>query len=143
MSPVVTQSLEGAAMYRAVTNSIRVSVKPQFLPERTSPDEPIFFWAYEIEITNKGDVAVQLLSRRWVIVDAIGQEEVVEGLGVVGEQPLLEPGEAYTYTSGVPLSTPTGIMSGTYLMVARDGRQFEVDIPAFSLDSPHMKPTLN
>jgi ApaG protein len=130
-------------MYRATTNSISVMVKPHFLPERSVPDEPVFFWAYEIEIHNDGDVAVQLISRRWVIVDALGQEEVVEGLGVVGEQPLLEPGQSFEYTSGVPLQTPTGIMSGSYIMVGRDGSQFEVEVPAFSLDSPHMKPILN
>ena len=130
-------------MYHATTNSIRVTVKPHYLAERSAPDEPIFFWAYEIEIANEGDIPVQLISRRWVIVDEVGREEIVEGLGVIGEQPLLGPGESFEYTSGVPLTTPTGIMSGTYLMVARDGSQFEVEVPAFSLDSPDMRPTLN
>ncbi len=130
-------------MYRATTNSIRVMVEPHYLADRSSPDEPVFFWAYEIEISNQGEVPVQLISRRWVIVDALGQEEIVEGLGVVGEQPLLQPGESFRYTSGVPLTTPTGIMSGTYLMVGREGLQFEVEVPAFSLDSPHLKPVLN
>ena len=130
-------------MYRATTNSICVMVEPHYLPERSDPDEPVFFWAYEIEIRNDGKETVQLISRRWSIVDALGQEEIVEGLGVVGEQPLLGPGESFEYTSGVPLATPTGIMSGTYLMVGRDGSQFEIEVPAFSLDSPHMKPVLN
>ncbi|MBZ0217936.1 MAG: Co2+/Mg2+ efflux protein ApaG [Fimbriimonadaceae bacterium] len=130
-------------MYRAITNSIRVTVKPHYMPERSEPDRPVFFWAYEIEIFNGGETTVQLISRRWVIVDALGQEEIVEGLGVVGEQPLLGTGESFDYTSGVPLTTPTGIMSGSYLMVGRDGSQFEVEVPAFSLDSPHLKPVLN
>lgn len=130
-------------MYRATTRSVQVSVEPHFMPERSSADEPLFFWAYTIEITNLGEKIVQLISRRWVIVDAMGQEEVVEGLGVVGEQPVLVPGQSFEYTSGVPLTTPTGIMSGTYRMMERDGDSFEIEIPAFSLDSPHLKPVLN
>lgn len=130
-------------MYRATTRSVQVTVEPQFMPERSSEDQPIFFWAYTIEITNQGEHPIQLVSRRWVIVDAIGREEIVEGLGVVGEQPLLGPGESFEYTSGVPLTTPTGIMSGSYQMTGQDGNAFDIEIPAFSLDSPHMKPTIN
>ncbi|MBL4758874.1 MAG: Co2+/Mg2+ efflux protein ApaG [Rhizobiales bacterium] len=130
-------------MYRATTKSILVTVKPQYLAERSSEVTSSFFWAYTIEISNQGDIPVQIISRRWVIVDALGREEIIEGLGIVGEQPLLAPGEAFEYTSGVPLSTPTGIMSGTYQVEAQDGHMFDIEIPAFSLDSPHLKPTLN
>jgi ApaG protein len=130
-------------MYRATTKSILVTVEPQYLSERSSEETSSFFWAYTIEISNQGEMPVQIISRRWVIVDAIGREEIVEGLGIVGEQPLLAPGEAFEYTSGVPLTTPTGIMSGTYQVEAQDGHMFDIEIPAFSLDSPHLKPTLN
>ncbi len=130
-------------MYRATTRSIQVTVEPHFMPERSSEDQPVFFWAYRIKIDNKGDEPVQLVSRRWVIVDAVGREEIVEGLGVVGEQPLLGPGESFEYSSGVPLTTPTGIMSGTYQMAGRDGHEFDIEIPAFSLDCPHLKSTIN
>ncbi len=130
-------------MYQATTKSILVTVEPQYLPERSSEETSSFFWAYTIEISNQGEEPVQIVSRRWVIVDAIGREEIVEGMGVVGEQPLLAPGQSFEYTSGVPLSTSTGIMSGTYQVEAQDGHSFDIEIPTFSLDNPHLKPTLN
>jgi ApaG protein len=130
-------------MYSAVSNKIRVTVEPKFLAEHSEPDEGRYFWSYTIEIANGGDVTVQLTHRHWKITDAGGRCEEVEGPGVVGEQPTLKPGEAFRYTSGCPLKTPSGIMAGTYRMVDETGRAFEVEIPAFSLDSPYAKRVVN
>ncbi|MBV8567871.1 MAG: Co2+/Mg2+ efflux protein ApaG [Methylobacteriaceae bacterium] len=130
-------------MYKAVTRNIEVTVLPEFLPDRSEPSEGRFVWAYTIEITNHSDQAVQLKSRHWIITDARGHVEEVRGPGVVGEQPVLNPGDAFRYTSGCPLSTPSGIMSGTYRMAGADGRAFDIEIPAFSLDSPYAKRVLN
>jgi ApaG protein len=130
-------------MYRAVTRGIRVTVKPQYLADRSSAEDNRFFWAYTIEITNLGTVTVQLRSRHWKITDGQGNLQEVKGPGVVGEQPVLKPGERFEYTSGVPLTTPTGMMTGTYQMVADDGDRFDVEIPPFSLDSPHGKRVLH
>jgi ApaG protein len=130
-------------MYKAVTRNIQVTVLPEFLPDRSEPDEGRFFWAYTIEIANLGDEIVQLKSRHWRITDADGHTEDVRGPGVVGEQPILNPGDSFRYTSGCPLSTPSGIMAGTYRMVADSGESFDIEIPAFSLDSPHVKRVLN
>jgi len=130
-------------MYQAVTRNIAVTVSPRFMPERSSSEESRYFWAYTIEIRNGGDKTVQLKTRHWVITDAIGQTQEVRGAGVVGEEPVLEPGAAFEYTSGVPLATPSGVMAGTYGMVTLDGEPFEIEIPAFSLDSPHARRTIN
>jgi ApaG protein len=130
-------------MYSAVSNNIRVTVEPRFLAEQSQPDEDRYFWAYTIEIVNRGDMTVQLTHRHWEIVDASGRREEVEGPGVVGEQPTLKPGGSFRYTSGCPLRTPSGMMIGTYRMVDENGRTFEVKIPAFSLDSPYAKPVVN
>jgi ApaG protein len=130
-------------MYQAVTRNIAVTVSPRFMPERSSSEESRYFWAYTIEIRNGGDKTVQLKTRHWVITDAIGQTQEVRGAGVVGEEPVLEPGAAFEYTSGVPLATPSGVMAGTYGMVTLDGELFEIEIPAFSLDSPHTRRTIN
>lgn len=130
-------------MYTAVTHDIQVTVLPEFLEDRSEPEEGQFFWAYTIEITNLGRAEVQLLARHWIITDGVGRVETVKGLGVVGEQPVLNPGETFRYTSGCPLRTPSGMMSGTYRMADRNGRSFTVEIPAFSLDSPHAKRVLN
>jgi ApaG protein len=130
-------------MYQAVTRGIQVTVKPQFLADRSSAEDDRFFWAYTIEIANLGKVTVQLKTRHWQITDGRGQMQEVRGPGVVGEQPVLKPGEKFEYTSGVPLSTPTGLMSGSYQMVAEDGERFDVEVPAFSLDSPHGKRVLH
>ena len=130
-------------MYHAVTREIEVTVKPRFLPERSSPDNGYFFWAYTIEITNRGAQTVQLKTRHWKITDAHGRLQEVRGPGVVGEEPVLKPGESFEYTSGVPLPTPSGFMLGTYGMVTSNGEQFDIDIPAFSLDSGAAKRTLN
>lgn len=130
-------------MYTAVTHDIQVTVLPEYLGDRSDPDEGRYFWAYTVEITNMGRATVQLLARHWVITDGLGRVEHVRGLGVVGEQPILNPGDTFRYTSGCPLSTPSGMMVGTYRMSDADGGSFTVDIPAFSLDSPDAPRTLN
>ena len=130
-------------MYSAVTHDIRVIVRPDFSEERSAPEFDRFFWTYAVEIANQGARTVQLLRRRWVITDALGHVETVEGPGVVGEQPTLAPGESYSYISGCPLPTPSGVMEGAYQMIDDKGRMFEVEIPAFSLDSDYMRKTLN
>ena len=130
-------------MYKTVTRAIEVSVEPSFMPERSSSDQHYFFWAYRIIIANRGTETVQLKTRHWIITDASGKEQVVKGEGVVGEQPTLGPGETFEYTSGVPLQTPSGFMTGRYQMVTDRGERFEIDIPAFSLDSPNVTRTLN
>jgi ApaG protein len=113
-----------------------VSVKTQYLAEQSEPDSAKFVFAYTVTIRNAGDVAAQLISRHWIIVDANNHVEQVRGLGVVGHQPLLQPREQFEYTSGTVLATPQGSMTGTYLCVAEDGEQFEVKIPEFILSLP-------
>lgn len=130
-------------MYKAVTRAIEVSVEPSFMPDRSSAEKHYFFWAYRIVIANRGTETVQLKRRHWIITDAAGREQVVKGEGVVGEQPTLNPGETFEYTSGVPLPTPSGFMTGRYQMVTARGERFEIDIPLFSLDSPGAARTLN
>jgi len=130
-------------MYEAISNRFRVTVRPQFLAGQSNPVEDKFVWAYTITIENLGQVAAQLRSRHWIITDAVGHKQEVRGEGVVGEQPTLAPGESFQYTSGCPLSTPSGMMVGSYDMQAADGQHFAIAIPAFSLDSPHDKRTLN
>jgi ApaG protein len=130
-------------MYSATTCDIRVTVEPRYMEERSDPQAARFFWAYTIEIRNTGSAPVQLLARHWEITDGNGKTEIVRGLGVVGEQPVIEPGGAFTYTSGCPLATASGIMVGTYQMVAADGRPFSVSIPAFPLDVPDARRVLN
>jgi ApaG protein len=129
-------------MYRASTRDIEVTVTPKFLPERSSPENGHFFWAYTISIANNGSHTVQLKTRHWIITDAQGRRQEVRGDGVVGEQPVIEPGGSYEYTSGIPLPTPSGFMSGSYGMV-QDEAPFDIAIPAFSLDSPSGKRTIN
>jgi ApaG protein len=131
------------AMYRAITRQIEVTVEPNFLPERSSIEHSRYFWSYTIVITNSGDETVQLKTRHWIITDASGRQQEVRGEGVVGEQPVLAPGERFEYTSGVPLSTASGIMAGRYQMVTESGERFEIDVPTFSLDSPSGKRVLN
>ena len=130
-------------MYTAVTRDIQITVMPQFVADRSEPEEGQFFWAYTIEITNLGRERVQLIARHWIITDGNGVVEEVQGPGVVGEQPVIQPGESFRYTSGCPLNTPSGIMVGSYRMLDAEGHPFDVDIPAFSLDSPFAKRVLN
>lgn len=127
-----------AEAFSKTTRNIRVSVRSFYLEDQSEPEESRYFWAYKVKIENHGRDAVQLLRRTWHITDARGRTQHVHGAGVLGEQPTLEPGEAFEYTSGTPLETPSGFMSGAYHMViASSGESFEVAIPAFSLDSPH------
>ena len=130
-------------MYREETRQISVSVLPVYIDERSSPEEDRYFWAYQVTIENHGDTTVQLLSRYWHIVDANGEVEEVRGPGVVGEQPLLRPGDSFEYTSGCPLATPSGFMRGSYTMTDEDGNRFDVAIPAFPLDLPDAGAVLN
>ena len=130
-------------MYRAVTRGIEVSVEPFYLEDQSDPDENRYVWGYRITIANNSTETVQLRSRYWQITDANGHVEEVRGAGVVGEQPTLEPGDSFQYSSGCPLSTTSGVMVGRYQMQGNGGSMFEVDIPAFSLDMPDLRRTLN
>lgn len=130
-------------MYSCVTRDIEITVLPEFLPERSDEKRGQFFWAYTVEIANQGTKTVQLTHRHWKITDANGRVEEVQGPGVVGEQPTLQPGDAFRYTSGCPLTTPSGFMVGTYRMVEEDGIVFDAAIPMFSLDPPSTLRTLN
>ncbi len=113
----------------------KVEVQPHYLMEQSAPDQGLYVFAYQITITNTGTVAAQLISRTWNVNDANGLNEKIRGLGVVGHQPLLKPGEKFDYTSGTRLRTPTGTMHGSYFCVAEDGEKFDVDIPMFVLDA--------
>lgn len=124
-------------MYERVTRGIRVSVHPNFLESQSDPDDGRYVWAYTVRIDNTSGEPVRLCTRYWRITDATGATEEVLGEGVVGEQPLIRPGEGFEYTSGMPLPTPSGLMVGRYGMETAGGERFEVDVPAFSLDSPH------
>ena len=130
-------------MYEAVTRDIRIRVTPQFIDEQSDPDEDRYFWAYTIDIINEGREVVQLKSRYWRITDEEGRVEEVRGPGVVGETPILRPGASFSYTSGCPLTTPSGIMLGRFEMTTEDGEAFPVQVPAFSLDSPHGRHVVN
>lgn len=121
----------------AVTSNLRVEVQSQYAPERSQPFQNQWFFYYTIRITNEGDETVQLLSRHWIITDATDHTEEVKGPGVVGEQPVLSPGESFQYTSGCPLPTSTGVMRGTYQMVSEHGDQFDVEIAPFALREPY------
>ena len=130
-------------MYSEITRSIKVSVEPFYLEDQSSPAEGRYVWAYHVRIENRGLETVQLRNRHWQITDNRGQMHEVRGAGVVGEQPVLAPGESFEYTSGTPLPTPSGIMVGSYEMETRAGDSFWVRVPAFSLDSPHQAVRLN
>lgn len=141
--PLGANYVERRMMYRARTRQIDVTVEPNFMPERSVPERGQFFWSYTITITNGGPLTVQLKTRHWIITDATGRRQEVRGEGVVGEQPVLAPGERFEYTSGVPLPTSSGFMTGSYQMVDDNGEQFDIAIPTFSLDSPNVPRTLN
>jgi ApaG protein len=130
-------------MYQAISHMFRVSVRPQYLETQSQPDESKYVWAYTITVENLGRVTATLMTRHWIITDGLGRKQEVKGDGVVGEQPTLAPGESFQYTSGCPLSTPSGVMMGVYGMQAEDGSSFAIDIPAFSLDSPHDPRSIN
>lgn len=130
-------------MYNKTTQDITVSVEPVYLEDQSFPRENHFFWAYRVCIKNESARTVCLRARYWKITDSNGITQEVEGDGVVGEQPVLGPGEAFEYTSGTPLNTPSGIMVGSYRMEAGEDGEFKVDIPAFSLDSPYQSSVIH
>jgi ApaG protein len=123
--------------YEAETHGIRIRVRPVFVDDQSSPDEDHFLWAYHIEIENRGSHTVQLLTRHWRITDADGRTQLVEGPGVVGQKPVLRPGARFEYTSGCPLTTPSGMMQGAYRFEDETGASVEATIPLFALDSPY------
>ena len=129
--------------YMANTREIAVSVEPTYLETRSSPDSSQYFWAYRVIIENQGRETVQLLSRHWMITNARGELTEVKGPGVVGEQPVLKPGESFEYTSGAPLDTPSGMMGGAYQMESESGERFDIEIPTFSLDRPNQGVLMN
>ena len=120
----------------ALTRGIRVTVQSEYVPERSDPEKEVYFFAYHVTVSNEGSETAQLISRHWIITDAMGKVEEVRGPGVVGEQPVLEPGEKYQYTSACPLKTPTGLMHGTYQMRLENGKTFDAEIGEFQL-APH------
>ena len=129
---------DGSRAYEARTNDILVRVQAFFLEDESAPEEGRYVWAYRVAVENHGRFTVQLLRRSWAITDASGRTKHVHGEGVVGEQPVLAPGQAFEYVSGTPLATPSGFMTGAYHLVeSGSGTQFDVAIPVFSLDSPH------
>ncbi len=130
-------------MYQERTRSILISVEPFYVDEQSAPEQDRFVFGYRVQIENEGAETVQLISRHWRITDALGRTTEVRGAGVVGEQPVLGPGERFEYTSGTPLATPSGIMVGSYAMVTSTGERFEVAIPAFSLDAPGRRASPN
>lgn len=127
-------------MSNVVTQGIRISVRTQFLPEQSAPDEDQYAFAYSVKILNEGGVVAQLVSRHWIITDATGKVEEVRGLGVVGQQPLLRSGEHFEYTSGCVLRTSRGTMHGTYRMIRADGTEFDAEIAPFTLAAPTENP---
>ena len=130
-------------MFSKTTNNINVSVKSYYLEEQSEPDEQLYVWAYQVTINNRGQQTVQLKKRYWKITDSNGVNKEVRGAGVIGEQPILRPGEKFEYTSGTPLSTPSGFMEGYYEMETKDGNKFDASIPLFSLDSPYISNQIN
>ncbi len=120
----------------SVTRGIRIAVQSVYVPERSDPDEKQWFFAYQVRVSNEGTETAQLVSRHWIITDADGHVEQVKGPGVVGEQPVLRPGESFEYTSACPLGTPVGTMHGSYQMVTTGGERFDAEIAPFSLGEP-------
>src|SRR3954463_11651852 len=141
--PDPKQLAEHLQGYSETTRGITVTVRPVFLENRSSPIEHQYFWAYFIRIENNGSEPVRLMRRYWRITDSMGRVHEVRGDGVVGKQPLIEPGEVFEYDSGTPLTTPSGIMVGAYEMTSNGGTSFDIAVPAFSLDSPHQRVHLN
>lgn len=129
--------------YSETTRSITIEVETRYLDEQSAPEDNHYVWAYHVRIENNGNETVQLLTRYWRITDSKGKVQEVRGDGVVGEQPVLDPGESFEYTSGTPLPTPSGIMVGTYQMISESGTRFDAKVPAFSLDSPYQPVRLN
>ncbi len=139
----MTSRTNSTGRYEAVTHDIRVSVLPRYIAEQSDPENNRYVWAYDVEIINEGRKTVQLRQRTWLITDANGKREQVNGAGVVGEQPILNPGDAFKYSSGCPLTTSSGFMLGCYTMSDEAGGEFEIDVPAFSLDLPGAQGIVN
>jgi ApaG protein len=130
-------------MYEKITQAIKVTVSPIYLEEQSNPDANHYIWAYHVAIENNSENSVKLFDRHWLITDEMGRRIEVHGKGVVGQQPVIQPGGCFEYTSGTPLNAPSGVMMGRYGMLKDDGVRFDVEIPPFSLDSPHQKRTVN
>ncbi|MDR6633309.1 ApaG protein [Phyllobacterium sp. 1468] len=130
-------------MYKAITRDIEVTVEPFYLEEQSNPEENRYVWGYRITIANESEITVQLRARYWKITDGNGHTEEVRGPGVIGEQPILNPGDSFQYSSGCPLTTTSGVMVGRYTMQTDNGVRFDIEIPAFSLDLPDQLRTLN
>ena len=130
-------------MYNTTTHSISITVEPSYMDHESSPRRGRYFWSYHVIIENQGRETVQLKSRYWMITDSLGRIQEVEGDGVVGEQPVIGPGESFEYTSGTPLETTSGIKAGHYKMETIDGHPLEIEIPAFSLDRPNDRPLIH
>ena len=130
-------------MYEKTTRNLTVFVEPQYLENQSNPDEGKFVWSYTIIVRNIGSETVKLLNRHWIITDGLGRKQEVRGDGVVGQQPVLRPNSQFQYTSGCPLSTPSGVMEGSYGMINEKSERFDIAIPAFSLDCPHDKHSVN
>lgn len=130
-------------MYQAETHGVRVTASPKFMDDESTPDQGRYFWAYTIEIENLSPRTMQLMTRHWIITDGRGEVHEVRGEGVIGQQPILQPGERFSYTSGCPLMTPDGSMHGVYAMLGEDGALFHVEVPLFPLDSPYVKKVLH
>jgi ApaG protein len=130
-------------MFKAKTHGVSVTVMPVYIDERSNPESSQYFWAYRVVIENDSDQTLQLLTRYWKITDSNGHVEEVRGDGVIGEQPVLKSGENFSYTSGCPLSTPSGIMVGSYYMQNEKGEMLEIAVPAFPLDLPDIRPVIN
>ena len=124
-------------MSNTTTKGIRITARPSYVPERSTPSQGMYFFAYEITVANEGELPARLISRHWVITDGTGQKQEVRGPGVVGEQPRLSPGQQFRYVSYCPLETPVGSMEGAYQMVRDDGSEFEARIGAFTLAAPN------
>jgi len=131
------------SQFEETTEGITVRVESFYLEDQSEPSDDHYVWAYRVEVENNGEAVVQLLTRHWVITDSTGKTQEIRGDGVVGHQPVLEPGQSFEYTSGTPLATPSGFMSGSYQMIDDDGRQFDAIVPAFSLDSPFQEKALH
>jgi ApaG protein len=143
MKRIRRRGTKDAPVYEARTRDIVVRVQPSFMPEQSDPARGRWFWSYTVEIENHGEEVVQLVSRHWIITDAMNRVEEVRGEGVVGEQPTLKPFDAFRYTSGCPLTTDSGSMRGSYQMTTDLGASFDVEIPEFSLDLPGAKRVVN
>lgn len=126
-------------MYQAITKAIRVVVEPSFLEDQSDPIDSYFVWSYRVRIENDGRDPIRLCDRQWIITDAFGVTQEIKGKGVIGQQPIIDPGKSFEYTSGTPLRTASGIMRGSYRIESAQGSSFNVTIPAFSLDSPYEK----